>query len=506
MLIPIRHENMAARRWPVVTLTLIVLNAVVFLLTHSAVENQSAQLGQVKAHILMLAAAHPELKMPEEVQKFVATFREHNSGLWKELEHPNRGVADTFDARMRLLDDQAPLQAEMDSLAKQYAELSGTALIERYAFVPAHPRPLAYITANFLHGGWFHLIGNMWFLWLAGFVLEDTWGRVLYSTVYTIAGAAALQIHALVNAGSLTPTLGASGAVAALMGAFLVRFPKMKIEMAWLWMWMFRFRIHRFKAPAYALLPAWLLMEVFYGSLFGKMSGVAHWAHVGGFVFGGLAATALHYSGLEHKANQAIEEKTTLASDPEISQASELIDQGQYDEALALLTNYIAGKPDSIDAYNLLQQLHWRKGDIPAYQEAMTKLCSLRLKQRYYEAAWQDYEDYLNSGGKTMSAATWFELCRAAEAQQWFDRALAEYGKLAAAYPQERQAVMAQLGAGRICLARLNRPQDALRYFEAAQKSSVPHLDLENDIGAGMREAKAALAPGAAGSAAIVRA
>ena len=78
-----------------------------------------------------------------------------------------------------------------------------------------------------------HLIGNMWFLWLAGFVLEDVWGRWLYSAFYLIAGAAALQFHAWSNAGSITPTLGASGAVAALMGAFLVRFPKMKIEMAW---------------------------------------------------------------------------------------------------------------------------------------------------------------------------------------------------------------------------------------------------------------------------------
>ena len=299
MLLPIRHENMTARRWPVVTLTLIVLNTLAFLLTHSTIEKQAADLGPVKAHILMLAASHPELKMPEDARQFVTTFREHNPGLWKELQHPSRQLADGFDVRMRLMEDADPLQAEMNSLAKQYSELAGAALTEQYAFVPAHPKPLAYITANFLHGGWLHLIGNMWFLWLAGFVLEDAWGRVLYSVVYVIAGVAALQVHAWANAGSLVPTLGASGAVAALMGAFLVRFPKMRIEMMWLWMWMFRIRVHRFKAPAYTLLPVWLLMEVFYGSLFGKMSGVAHWAHVGGFVFGMVAAAVLHFTGLE---------------------------------------------------------------------------------------------------------------------------------------------------------------------------------------------------------------
>jgi len=94
------------------------------------------------------------------------------------------------------------------------------------------PKPIAYLTANFLQGGWLHLIGNMWFLWLAGAILEDTWGRVIYPIIYLVAGAAALQFHAWLNPGSLAPTLGASGAVAALMGAFLVRFPKTKIEVA----------------------------------------------------------------------------------------------------------------------------------------------------------------------------------------------------------------------------------------------------------------------------------
>src|SRR5581483_9868004 len=186
-------------------------------------------------------------------------------------------------------------------------------IAERYAFIPAHPKAIAYLTANFLHGGWLHLIGNMWFLWLAGFVLEDAWGRPLYAAVYLLAGAAALQIHAWANAGSTVPTLGASGAVAALMGAFLVRFPKMKIEMLWLFGF---FRSYRFKAPAYALLPLWLLTEVFYGALFGQASGVAHWAHVGGFVFGALAALGVRYSGLEHKASQQIEAELTVASDP----------------------------------------------------------------------------------------------------------------------------------------------------------------------------------------------
>src|SRR5205807_8362633 len=138
--------------------------------------------------------------------------------------------ADGWDARMRLTNNEFRLQEEMDTLSQQYSQLLSSSLVERYAFIPAHPTVISYITANFLHGGWLHLIGNMWFLWLAGFVLEDNWGRILYTAIYFVAGAAALQVHEFVHPGSNTAELGTSGAVVSLMGLFLVRLPIMKLQ------------------------------------------------------------------------------------------------------------------------------------------------------------------------------------------------------------------------------------------------------------------------------------
>src|SRR5215472_531521 len=204
MLIPIRHENMSARRWPVITLGLIVINVIVFLLTHSTMEEQQNQGGQAKLHLLMLAAMHPELNVPSEAQALVNHTREKNPKLWAFVKNESRDIEDPWDAKIRLMDDPALLQSEMDSLASQYAQARSSSLTEQYAFIPADPRPFSYLTANFLHGGWLHLIGNMWFLWLAGFVLEDTWGRPLYLIFYVVAGAAAMWFHALTNAGSLT--------------------------------------------------------------------------------------------------------------------------------------------------------------------------------------------------------------------------------------------------------------------------------------------------------------
>ena len=492
MLIPIKHENMTARRWPVVTLALIAINVAVFLFTLSAIDEEAPQLGEVKTHILILAALHPELKMQAESQHLVDGFKQSHPEQWKQVQNPNRDVIDAYDAKLRMTENLSNLQEEMDSLNGKLVKLSSSSIIEQYAFIPAQPRPISYLTANFLHGGWLHLIGNMWFLWLAGFVLEDVWGRWLYSLFYLIAGPAALQFWAWSNPGSITPTLGASGAVAALMGAFLVRFPKMKIEMAWLFM----FKLYRFKAAAYWLLPLWLFAEIFYGSLSGSSGGVAHWAHVGGFLFGALAGVAIQHSGLEHKANQAIEEQVGWTNDAELEQASGIMEHGQLGDALIILSNYVTAKPNSLDAWNLLRQIHTRQNNTKDYLEATAKTCALHLRAHEIEAAFQDYSELVDSGGSKMPAATWLELCKGAEEMQDFERAFTEYQNLAQAYPTERQALTAQLSAARLCLKRLNRPQDALVLYQAAAASPIPHLDWEQHIQAGIKDAKAAMASG----------
>ena len=493
MLIPIKHENMEARRWPVITIALIVINTVVFLITNAAMEKESPELGAVKVHIILLAGMHPELKMTDDAQQLVESFKKDNPTEWQQVQSPTRHLIDGWDAKMRMMEEPANLQAEMDSLNTQYAQLETSSIQEQYAFTPAHPRTLTYLTANFLHGGWLHLIGNMWFLWLAGFVLEDVWGRPLYLVFYLIAGAAALQFHAWTNPASIVPCVGASGAVAALMGAFLVRFPKMKIEMLWIFGF---FRTYRFQAAAYWLLPLWVLMEVFYGSLFGKSSGVAHWAHVGGFLFGAVGAVALRYSGFETKVNKAIEKDLAWTSDEEIEQANRHMEHGQMDEAAALVEKHLAAKPDSIDGWNLKRQIHWRRNEIPAYQEASARTCELHLKSKNNDAAWQDYEDFRNSGGKAFAISPWFGICRALEECGNCERALSEYESLAEAYPAQRQGLMAQLAAARLCLKRLSRPADALKFFQAAATSAVPHLDLEHTIQAGIKEATSAMAGG----------
>jgi membrane associated rhomboid family serine protease len=491
MLIPLRHENMQGRRWPIITFGIIALNIIVFLGTHWTIGRQEPELGQVKIHLLLLAAAHPELKIPDKAQEFVNSIRTRNAALWKEAQNPNRDVYDLWDAKKRMqVDDPEALQQEMNSLGDSYAQMSSTSLLSKYAFIPAHPTLLSMITANFLHGGWLHIIGNMWFLWLAGAILEDTWGRMIYPAFYLIVGVLALQVHAMVNVGSFTPTIGASGAIAGLMGAFLVRFPTTKIEMGWLLF----YRFYRFKMAAYWLLPLWLVTEILYGSAV-QSSGVAHWAHVGGFAFGALFAVAVQKSGLEQIAEKGIQEKITWVSHPLMAQASEQMEKGELDPAAANLQKLLLEKPDSIDAYRMLQRIYWQKNDLPAHRDALAKLLQLEIKANDQEGALQTCQNFRNAGGEKLLAPLWLEFCRQLETQTDASHAVDEYLELAKAYPAEKQSLLAQMAAGRIYLKRLNRPADALRLYETAQTSTIPHADWKATIDRGIAESKKVLQP-----------
>lgn len=97
-----------------------------------------------------------------------------------------------------------------------------------------------------------------------------------------------------------------------------------------------------------------------------------------------------------------------------------------------------------------------------------------------------------------MPAITWLELCKGAEEMHEYDRALSEYEELAKAYPAERHSLTAQLSAARLCLKKLNRPKDALALYQAAANSPIPHLDWDQIIQSGIKEAKNAVATGTA--------
>jgi membrane associated rhomboid family serine protease len=140
------------------------------------------------------------------------------------------------------------------------------------------------LTSMFLHGGWFHLIGNMWFLWVFGNNVEDSMGHVRYLAFYLLCGLAAAAAQTLVNPTSPIPMVGASGAISGVMGAYIVLYPRVRVHM----LIFLGFFITTVVVPAYLMLGYWFLLQILGGlpTLGDDKGGVAFWAHAGGFLAG----------------------------------------------------------------------------------------------------------------------------------------------------------------------------------------------------------------------------
>jgi membrane associated rhomboid family serine protease len=169
---------------------------------------------------------------------------------------------------------------------------AGNAFVARWAAIPAtiftgHGL-VTIFTAMFMHGSWMHIIGNMVFLWAFGPQMEDAMGRGRYVVFYLVGGVVAMLAQVAGSPGSTVPTLGASGAIAAVMGAFIVTYPRDRIKSV---LWIFVF-VRITMIPAALLIGIWFLIQVFNAGAVANVQtgGVAYLAHVGGFLFGAVTA------------------------------------------------------------------------------------------------------------------------------------------------------------------------------------------------------------------------
>jgi len=168
----------------------------------------------------------------------------------------------------------------------------GDAFVIQWSAVPAQITSghnwITILTAMFMHGSWSHIIGNMIFLWAFGPEIEDAMGRGRYLVFYLIGGLVAMLAQIAADPHSTVPNLGASGAIAAVMGAFIATYPRDRIKSV-----LFIFLFARITLiPAALLIGFWFLIQLFHAGVIARVQtgGVAYLAHVGGFIFG--AATA----------------------------------------------------------------------------------------------------------------------------------------------------------------------------------------------------------------------
>jgi membrane associated rhomboid family serine protease len=219
-------DDIANRRFPLVTVALIALNALVFLIFQGASADDST------------------------------TFR--FGAIPFELSHPGR--------RCELV---SPTSVACGELGGQ------------------PPTWLTVFTSMFMHGGVLHLLGNMLFLWIFGNTVEDSMGRARFVVFYLLGGVAALALQAAVDPSSVVPTVGASGAVAGVLGGYALLYPRARVVTLVLLV----FLVTVITLPALVVLGLWFVVQLLFGAAdlaqpAGEAGGVAYFAHVGGFLFG----------------------------------------------------------------------------------------------------------------------------------------------------------------------------------------------------------------------------
>ena len=453
MLIPIGHEDQRVTRLPWVTIGLIVINIAVFLATFPLAKQQANETHLRLREVVRYARDHPYLRLPEELAR---AFPAGPS--------PRKLAPDILNEE----------QAQLDRLVNDFEVSRSRSVFRTFGYIPAEPHLLALLTSMFMHGGWMHLIGNMLFLWLSGTSLEDRWGRIFFPVLYLASGAVATLIHAAMQPQSILPLVGASGAIGGLMGAFLIRLATTRIRF---FFWFFFFR-GTFYAPAYVVLPLWLLQQ-FMMARTGTAGSVAVWAHIGGFGLGVAVALLVQLTDLEAKLlAPSIAKKTAWTASEDLAAALARLDRGDLDGAVKALEALLRAKPENIEARTSLIEAYERKGDHAAAGRESARLVGAYLKARdtagAMTASWEHKRSYPDV---PLALRDQLALAADREKRQEYPEAAELYRVAIAAWPDDPLVPKALVGFGRVLLQVFHQPGEALEYLERAH--AHPHATPE---------------------------
>ena len=389
LLIPIRQEDDVVRRLPWVSFALIALNFVAFLAASSSGPSDREINGRFGAFLSYLER-HPYLEPAPEVTRLLGEEFDEELEQLREAWRSGGGEAPFAATEQQQLDELAEVL-----IAQLHARPSF-----RFGYVPATPSVLTAFTSMFMHAGWLHLIGNMLFLFLSGPFIEDCYGRVLYGAVYALSHFAALWAHAAHQPESTVPLVGASGAIAGIMGAFLIRLGTRRIRFLFLPIPLLPFIRRQVVLPAFVVLPLWLGEQLVYAHSVPNAP-VAFWAHVGGFAFGAAAALLLRGMRVEERIiHPAIEKQISITQHPALERAMEARLKRDLQTARRELHLVLRAEPENLDAWRESYEAAVEAGDPIEAGRAGERLMALLVRAKEdqlaselaYDARWREME------------------------------------------------------------------------------------------------------------------
>jgi membrane associated rhomboid family serine protease len=387
MLIPIGHESSSVRRLPWITFFILASCFIIHILVTVDLNKREKDLENAAREFLGYYMEHPYLELDSEALNLIFGER-----LTEQIQEQLDIIRKEASRDVHLFKGQQ--QEELNQLSEKLKAIINNIPYRKYGFIPARQNILALLTYMFIHSGWFHLLGNLLFLYLTGPFIEDVWGRPFYTAFYLIMGIGSALMFAQHYPQLTGPLIGASGAIAGVMGAFLVRYLKTKIEFLFILFPLIFIRF-TFKAPAWLMLPLWFLLEFFNARVMDAINpqsggGVAHWAHVWGFVFGVVVALGVKYFRLEEKyIHPKIEAQTSYVDEgfQALEDATEKKNAGQPAEAFALLIEAARKNPGHKDLIEGLWELGVETGREDESAKFLIALVESEIRRNQMELA-----------------------------------------------------------------------------------------------------------------------
>jgi membrane associated rhomboid family serine protease len=379
---------------PVVTLTLLLINCLVFFIFQA---NDDA--AWMAAETFYLESGLAEIEAPYYLDYMQAADQAIDErleaeplddDLLMELHFSMEGDANFLQllAADRII---APTDARYDEwseLRHTYEQKRNQCVFFAYGLRPAYPRPSAFITSMFLHGGVGHLVGNMVFLWILGCMLELGSGRLLFTVIYLVSGVMADGLFWIIYPDFTGPLVGASGAIAGLMGAYTVLYGIKRVTI----FYSLGFYFGTATLPAIVLLPAWLANECYQLFFLGD-SHVAYVAHIGGIVGGALLAfVGEKLVGVDRDSFEAAPEDKLS---PLLQNALDHMGNLEMRQAQVLLNQVLDMDPDHREALTHLYNIHKLDAESPTFHETAKRLLGILLRNSAdHKAALDIYETY----------------------------------------------------------------------------------------------------------------
>ncbi len=387
MLLPIGHDQTTVRRMPWVTLGIIALCVVAFLYTLMAPGDESA-IVEAELRAVEYFLEHPYLELDPQIKGYA-----YYSLRQREGEDPPRPADDG-----RVRDEQS----QLDELTNAYFAARNRLPFWRWGLVPAEIHPTALITHTFIHAGILHLLGNLFIFYLVGPAMEDAWGRPLFALFYGLSGIVAALFFVARYPDLMEPLIGASGAVAGVMGAFAVRYWDSRITFFY-FVWMVRIYQGTFSAPAWLMLGLWAVGELAFAMGFwaffsiADLGDVGFLAHVGGFVFGVGFAFVVRTIGFEERFVEPVHDRHETVHDSAAVESSvALARRGRTEEAVRALERLLAEHPGDADAAAALWNI----------------ACETDARSQVMPAVVPAIEAAVRAGDTGLPAQIWAELVR----------------------------------------------------------------------------------------------